>query len=93
MKSIVAKQKKVGYNSSDSDSSDDQSWKKGINQVEQIHVLATASINPSKSNIMTNTTKKVSALHIYPSNDRYIAKRARRAGTKIILLVMPQTIG
>ena len=51
MKSIFAKQKNGGYDSSDSDSSEDESQNKGTNQVEQIHAIASAGIIPSDSNI------------------------------------------
>ena len=50
MKSMFAKQKNNRYDSN-LDSSDDKSWKKGMNQVEQMHVLAPASISPSETNI------------------------------------------
>ena len=50
MKSMFAKKKKGGYDSSDSDSSDDKSWKKEMNQAQQMHVLASAGISPSESN-------------------------------------------
>ena len=49
MKSMFAKR-----GSGDSDSSDldeEDSWKQGLNQAKQMHVLASANINPSERNI------------------------------------------
>ena len=50
MKSMFAKQKSGDYDS-DSDSSDNESWKKGMNHAEQMHVLASGGINTSETNI------------------------------------------
>ena len=39
------------YSSSDSSSDEESSWRSGLNEDEQIHVLASAGINPSDDNI------------------------------------------
>ena len=39
------------YSSSDSSSDDEKSWRSGLNGAEQMHVLASAGINPSDDNI------------------------------------------
>ena len=46
--------RRSSYSSSSSDSSassDDESWRSGLNGAEQMHVLASAGINPSDDNI------------------------------------------
>ena len=50
MKSMFAKHKS-GASSDSSDSDDDDSWKQGLNQAEQMHVLASAGFDPSERNI------------------------------------------
>ena len=45
MKSMFAKQ---GASSDSSDSDEEDYWKQGLNQAEQMHVLAPANINPSE---------------------------------------------
>ena len=39
------------YSSSDSSSDNEESWRSGLNGAEQMHVLASAGINPSDDNI------------------------------------------
>ena len=48
MKSMFAKQ---GASSDSSNSDEEDSWKQGLNQAEQMHVLASANINPNERNI------------------------------------------
>ena len=58
MERIFAKQKSEDYNS-DSDSSDNESLKKGTNHAKQLHVLASVGINPSETNIeIDNNNRK-----------------------------------
>ena len=48
------KHRRSSYSSSSSDSSsseDEESWRSGLNGAEQMHVLASAGINPSDDNI------------------------------------------
>ena len=45
---FAANQKSGDSNSSDSD---DEDWKHGMNQAEQMHVLASAGVDPSNKNI------------------------------------------
>ncbi|OEU21421.1 hypothetical protein FRACYDRAFT_235044 [Fragilariopsis cylindrus CCMP1102] len=49
MKAMFAKH--TGASSDSSDSDDDEPWKKGLNQAEQMHVLASAGFDPSERNI------------------------------------------
>ena len=53
IKSIFTKQKSGDYNS-DSDSSDNESWKKWMNHAKKMYVLVSADINPSEINIEIN---------------------------------------
>jgi hypothetical protein len=46
--------KQASGDSDSSDSDDEDSWKQGLNQAEQMHVLASASINPNGRNIQFN---------------------------------------
>ena len=39
------------YSSSDSSSDEEESWRNGLDGAEQMHVLASAGINPSDDNI------------------------------------------
>ena len=48
---MFAKQRNGGYISSDLDSSDDELLKIGMNQAEQMHILASSGINAPDSNI------------------------------------------
>ena len=54
---MVSRKKRKGkqrrsYNSIDSNSSsNDDSWRSGLNRAEQMHLLASAGINPSDSDI------------------------------------------
>ena len=50
MKSMFAKQAS-GNSSDSSDSDDENSWKQGLNQAEQMHVLASAGVAPNERNI------------------------------------------
>ncbi|OEU07148.1 hypothetical protein FRACYDRAFT_251631 [Fragilariopsis cylindrus CCMP1102] len=50
MKAMFARQAS-GASSDSSDSDDEQSWKQGLNQKEQMHVLASAGFDPSERNI------------------------------------------
>ena len=64
MKSMFAKHNS-GARSSDSD--DEYSWKHGLNQAEQMHVLASASINSNERNIQFD-----------PSNLKRYKKQAKK---------------
>ena len=50
MKSMFAKQQR-GQDGGDLDSDEESSWKNGINQTEQMYLLASASIGSSKEDI------------------------------------------
>ena len=50
MKKIYAKQQR-GHDDNDSDSKEEESWKRGMNQTEQMHLLASAGINTSEDSI------------------------------------------
>ena len=50
MKAMFARQAS-GASSDSSDSDDEDSWKQGLNQKEQMHVLASAGFDPSERNI------------------------------------------
>ena len=41
----------LGGNSDSSDSEEEDSWKSGLNQAEQLHVLASANVNTNERNI------------------------------------------
>ena len=53
IKSMFAKQNKGCKHDADSSDSDseDESWRRGMNNAEQMHVLASAGISPSDSDI------------------------------------------
>ncbi|OEU11608.1 hypothetical protein FRACYDRAFT_244725 [Fragilariopsis cylindrus CCMP1102] len=57
MKSMFAKQAS-GNSSDSSDSDDEDSWKHGLNQAEQMHVLASAGVAPNERNINFDPTAK-----------------------------------
>ena len=50
LKSRLAKQGSGG-NSDSSDSDEEDWWKSGLNQAEQLHVLASTNINPNERNL------------------------------------------
>ena len=50
MKCMFAKQQ-GGHDGSNLDLSEDEQWSSGINQAEQMHVLASPDTNPSKDDI------------------------------------------
>jgi hypothetical protein len=54
MKSMFARHKSGA--SSDSSDSDDDDWKNGMNQAEQMHVLASAGVDPSEENIQFDSS-------------------------------------
>ena len=66
MKSMFAKQAS-GNSSDSSDSDDEDSWKHGLNQAEQMHVLASAGVDPNERDINFN-----------PSDLKRYKKQARR---------------
>ena len=51
MKSMWAKQGSGCFDSDSDDSNNKDSWKDGLNQAKQMHVLASAGINPNERNI------------------------------------------
>ena len=52
MKPMFAKHDKgQDSNSNDPDSSEGKSWRRNMNNAKQMHVLASAGINPSEHNI------------------------------------------
>ena len=66
MKSMFAKHK-TGASSDSSDSDDEHSWKNGLNQAEQMHVLASAGVDPNERDI-----------NFDPSDLKRYKKQARR---------------
>ena len=51
MKMALAKHRKHNLDSSDSDASSVDSWRRGISKAEQIHVLASSGNDPNDSDI------------------------------------------
>ena len=63
------------YNSRDSSSDEEESWRSGLDGAEQMHVLASAGINPSDDNIEIENDD----LRLYQKQAKKWSKKQRQS--------------